>query len=1115
MKRYYVILIIFLFTPLFSAYAQSDCSNALSVCTEANTGGRVNGFGIDDFNGSEQSGCLKNGLGVTTVETNSFWFRVKLAEDGEFGFDITPNDLNEDWDFAVYGPNPTCGALGNPIACNYRGVSGYTGVGIDPITGIQTSAYDSWMDVKAGEEYLVLINQYDGNNGGFSIKWTGAVIDDNTEPLDCSILVDLGPDRNFCVGDPGTVLNATTFGGSFSYQWFVENQSTGNFDPLPSETAPTLFVTNNGNYKVEVTDTTGVEPLKTDEIVVTFYPVPIANPVDDLPPACDSDNNGVEEFDLESQTLDIVNFQPNAKVTYYKNETFAKAGEPSIPSGTASAYSSGNAIIWARIESTGNTECYDLTSFELIVTPLLNLGEPEDLMVCDDNNDGYYIFNLEAQTPVILNNGPGVVKYYEDENNAIDDKGWIEETDLSNYNSVTRTIWYRAEPVLDSDCASINSFEIEVFDSALANVPPDLQLCDDNNDGFYEFDFNAMKDAEILGTQNPGVFSVNYFGSQADADNNENRLPNPYFNVTPYGQETIYARIENVGYSTCFDTTSFKVQVFDSAFPPANIADLTYCDDMSDGNDTNGFYQFDLREREIDILAGQSPIVFDVTYFENPDYSPASQISNPQAFTNNVMGGQTIYVRVMNSNPNNKFCYSDTSFNIEVRPLPNALLTVFDFQQCDEDGLADGITDFNLAEADAFLNLGVSTLNVSYHLTPIDAGLGSNAQVKYPFSNSTSSTLFGRVESANGCYRIVQVNLSVAVSSIPTYSRELIQCDDDSTIDGIHVFDLSQTRSEILALLLPNQNLRVAYYRSQDDALSETNNIIPENAYINEVPFSQTIWIRVESSIDGGCFGISPAIQLTVNPRPEFELDETAFVCLNNTPLSVSTFNANDIYTYEWFDELGNPFSQGPTTEIFTGGVYTVIATSISGCESFPKEITITESNIAEITPDDVIISDNSDNNSITIITENQNLGIGDYEFALDSGTGPFQDDPTFNQVSPGEHTIFVQEKNSCGIVQTTVFVFGFPNFFTPNDDGENDTWNVRGVDPSLFPESSIYIYDRYGKMLVNFTANNVGWDGYYNDFKAVSSDYWYLAKITDSNGTSREFKGHFSLIRR
>ena len=73
----------------------------------------------------------------------------------------------------------------------------------------------------------------------------------------------------------------------------------------------------------------------------------------------------------------------------------------------------------------------------------------------------------------------------------------------------------------------------------------------------------------------------------------------------------------------------------------------------------------------------------------------------------------------------------------------------------------------------------------------------------------------------------------------------------------------------------------------------------------------------------------------------------------------------------------------------------------------------------------------------------------------------------------------------------------------------------MRGVDPSLFPESSIYVYDRYGKLLVNFTANNSGWDGYYNDFEALSSDYWYLAQITDSNGETREFKGHFSLIRR
>ena len=1108
MNKYTLNIFIYLFVGLFYTYGQSDCSTALPVCTNANAaGGVVNGYGTDDFNGRTSIGCLALKGGSTTIEVNSYWFKVKLAEDGEFGFNIIPNSTTEDWDFAVFGPDATCGALGAPIACNFRKNNGATGVG-DPPSGANAAAYNTWMNVKADEEYLVFVNQYDGTNAGFEIEWTGAVMS-MPDPLNCDILVNLGPDRNFCIGDPGTVLNATTFGGTYTYKWYVENQSTGNFELLPLEVASTLYVTSTGNYKVEVTDTATNE-VKDDDIVVTFYPVPIAYQVGNLA-TCDADNDGVESFNLELQTPGILNGQSGMKVTYHNSSVFASAGA----SPQTSPFNSGNATIWARIENLGSEKCYDITSFDLTVSQSLNLAEPDDLVECDDDGNGYYIFNLESQTPIILNGETGVVTYYVDELTAEDCKGWIPNPDL--YNSKTRTIWYRAEPNLRSDCETIGYFEIEVLDFAIANKPADILQCDDNNDGLYQFDFNTLKDAEILGNQDPANFEINYYATQADADNNVNVLPNPYTNITRYAIETIYARIQSSQVSYCFNTTSFTLQVFDSAKPPlaGDIPDLEFCDDSADGDDTNGLYEFNLRDRESAILNGQSSYVFDIDYYEDPQYS--IQISNPTTYVNKNVN-QKIYVRVTNNNPLNVSCYTDTYFTIKVNPLPKALTSVFEFVQCDEDGVSDGIVDFNLEEADTFISLGDLSLKITYHLSPIDAASGINIQNKYPFSNRTSTTLFARVESEIGCYRIVQVNLIVSVNSFPpNYMKELSECDDDTLNDGLHVFDLSQTTSEILALFLPAQNLRISFYRNSDDALSEANKIDPDYAYLSEKPYNQTVWVRIESSVNGGCFGIAAVIQLKVNPVPEFELDETGAICLNNLPKTFSIYNPKGIYTYEWFDETGNVVSQQPTADIFYENVYTVIATATSdlGCESFLKKINITEFNIADIGPEDVQVTDNSDNNTLTIITANENLGIGEYEFSLDEPTGPFQDSPIFTGVSPGEHTIFVQEKNNCGIKPTRVFVFGFPNFFTPNGDGKNDTWNVKGVDPALFPESNIYIYDRYGKMLVNFTANNIGWNGFYNNIEALSSDYWYMAKITDTNGTSREFKGHFSLIRR
>ncbi|MDP3312016.1 T9SS type B sorting domain-containing protein [Lutibacter sp.] len=1106
MKKYFVFFLFFLFT-FFDGFCQSNCTDALPVCTNANSGGVVNGFGFDDFFGRSTSGCLKNGLGVTTIETNSFWFRVKLAASGEFGFNIKPNNLSEDWDFAVYGPNPICGALGTPIACNYDKVSttGYTGVGEDP-SGNPSTAYESWMNVTTGQEFVVLVNQYSGTNAGFSIEWKGAVIDNYTAPLDCEILLDLGPDRNLCEGKTST-LNATVFGPSISYRWFLFNTLSGAFEPMvPSRTTAAIVVNTTGRYKVEVTDnTTGV--ILEDDINITFNSIPIATTVGNMA-LCDVNGDGIEGFNLDSNSNVIINGQPNMTVTYHTSQLNAQVGVNAL----SSPYISGSRTIWARLENS-TTKCFDLTSFEIAAVPTPIPVKPPDLYECDDNLDGVMIFNLNVQTPIILNGQVGVITYYEDQANAINRKGWIVNT--ASHSSQSRTIWVRIEPSAGSSCYQLISFELIVIETPIANSITNLLICDTNNDGFHQFDFRATIDSQILKTQSPLLFEVNYFSSLANANTNSNALVVPYINVTPYAQERIFVRIQNKNFINCYKTTSFTLQVFDTPIhaPPNEIPILSYCDNNLDGNDRNGFIQFNLDERKLAILKGQSAFVFKVDYYEDAGYT--KKITNPLTYTNKIAGGGTIYVRVSNGNANNILCNTDTSFQIEVRQLPNALLTPFDLIQCDEDGVTNGITDFNLGEADEYVTLGNPNLNVTYHLTSNDAASDINILDKFPFSNGRSPIVFARVSNINGCYRIVQINLSVSISSFPLgYMHEIVACDDDNLNDGVYTFNLAQSTSEILSLFT-NNNLRLSFFRNQTDALLEKNSISNTSAYLNEIAYSQTIWVRVESSIDGGCFGIAPVIHLKVNPRPKFDLDETGIICLNNKPLRISTYNSNGIYTYEWRDNSGTIVSIQPFADILKEGVYSVYATSNLGCKSFIKKITIQSSNIASLDVNNIEITETSNYTSVSITGTNQDLGIGLYEFAIDDALGTYQDNSVFLDVIPGIHTIYVRDQNGCGTAQVTFYVFGFPKFFTPNDDGQNDYWNVRGLDPSVIQEAIIYIYDRYGKMLTTFNAYQSGWDGFYNTKKANSSDYWYLAKMIDFNGVEIIHKGHFSLIRR
>ena len=553
------------------------------------------------------------------------------------------------------------------------------------------------------------------------------------------------------------------------------------------------------------------------------------------------------------------------------------------------------------------------------------------------------------------------------------------------------------------------------------------------------------------------------------------------------------------------------VTIHETVVLPSSIPDLFECDSMVDGDDTNGFATFDLTTNEPVLLNGKSASDFSFYYFTDLAYS--NPISTPvNAFINTIAGGQPVYVRIVN-NLNNS-CFTDTSFNIQVNALPIIQNSIV-FKNCDEDGVADGFTDYNLEEAnDIISNNNSAGLVFSYYMTFNDAALAINAISPF-YNNIMGNTVYARVENNNGCFRVATINLQVSTTAFPPdLMEELENCDDDTNIDGFIEFDLNQVSPLFLSQFPAGQNLSVHYYRNLNEAQLEQNEILNLSNYTNETSFSQILYVRVESDDNGDCFGLGPHLLLTVHPRPEFEVDNSAIYCLDNNPITLTTFNPKGNYTYEWTDENGQVISDLPYATVVSGGNYTVIGTSVFGCESFPLAFNVVESSIADISSDDVTIVELSNNNSITINNENNNLGIGDYEFALDNITGPYQDQPYFDNVGAGSHTIYVNDKNLCGIAELEIFILGFPKFFTPNNDGNNDTWQVKGLGTDFANSSIVSIFDRYGKLIKQLNAKNGFWDGTFNGQPLVGSDYWFVAELIEITGDIKTYRGHFSLVR-
>ncbi|MBW2963137.1 T9SS type B sorting domain-containing protein, partial [Mesonia aestuariivivens] len=163
-----------------------------------------------------------------------------------------------------------------------------------------------------------------------------------------------------------------------------------------------------------------------------------------------------------------------------------------------------------------------------------------------------------------------------------------------------------------------------------------------------------------------------------------------------------------------------------------------------------------------------------------------------------------------------------------------------------------------------------------------------------------------------------------------------------------------------------------------------------------------------------------------------------------------------------------------------------------NNCGSDIDSITILESNPPEFEVAPTSIGFEGQHSLIiTNVT-----GEGVYEFSVDNG--PWMDLPATGQLavdglSAGAHIVYGRDKNGCGTTESQVISFiDFPPFFTPNDDGYNDTWNIIGLDTPLNRAAQIFIFDRYGKLLKQISPSSPGWDGTFNGNPVPSGDYWF-----------------------
>jgi gliding motility-associated-like protein len=191
---------------------------------------------------------------------------------------------------------------------------------------------------------------------------------------------------------------------------------------------------------------------------------------------------------------------------------------------------------------------------------------------------------------------------------------------------------------------------------------------------------------------------------------------------------------------------------------------------------------------------------------------------------------------------------------------------------------------------------------------------------------------------------------------------------------------------------------------------------------------------------------------------------------------------------YEW--------DGGQTGSVLTSigaGSYLVTATDANGCQD-----TLSES-ISE--PAALVIEE-----SITHPTCNDSYD-GSVEVSITGGTPGYTIEwsnestgPVTEKLGPGTISVEVRDENQCQqnesytlVAENEVCVVVY-EIITPNNDGQNDTWVITGIE--FYPEATVEVYDRWGKRVYHTEGYPQPWDGTHNGKVLPMDSYHYIIKL-------------------
>ncbi|MBZ0204810.1 MAG: gliding motility-associated C-terminal domain-containing protein [Flavobacteriales bacterium] len=148
-------------------------------------------------------------------------------------------------------------------------------------------------------------------------------------------------------------------------------------------------------------------------------------------------------------------------------------------------------------------------------------------------------------------------------------------------------------------------------------------------------------------------------------------------------------------------------------------------------------------------------------------------------------------------------------------------------------------------------------------------------------------------------------------------------------------------------------------------------------------------------------------------------------------------------------------------------------------------------------------------------------FGGNGWHYNFGDGQGSLSQEPTHTYTDAGQYIIVQTVSNAAGctasdslliaITENKIVPPKLPDAFSPNGDGVNDIFYVRG---GPFETMELKIYNGWGELIFQTDDPEFGWDGTHNGKPEINGVYVYSVVATSEDGREHDRSGKVTLIR-